>query len=322
MSHTTGWFIAVLCLVLTGDSLADNYPSTANTKKPCARRKNTMMVQGPLCQWDNTTNSYSPDSVALCGGDYYSAKRECPEFNQASCEKYKDIHCCRLRYKTTWSTWMEVYYANQYKPGDYLKPEDNVYDVIEIHRKVDDDHEKDFGKVNQPDYPDNVLDPQGARGLKWIDVKSPKKHNFTAKGPFCKNMIQDARCTDLDEPGTSYRYLRDNYPEGFDPSCNIPRTAYENQIRATISITYESACRDALVSKTKVPTCTVYYRRNGVPKDNNKATAITSFIFMEAQLIFDEKGNFKCRYAYWNIEDAEIRDLIFKDKDWYMGPGL
>lgn len=171
-----------------------------------------------------------------------------------------------------------------------------------------------------------MLDPNGERGLKWTDVTDLKKPNFNTTA-LCheKEGEVDDRCAryvgdNLPKSGTVFNYIKDNYADGFESDKHkIPKTQYENDIGAKIRINYDSICIHAFINKTKVPVCNIAYRRNGIPADNK--SAITSFVYLEAQLMVDANGALKGRYGYWNIEDPVTRDIIFKDKEWDEGMG-
>ncbi|KAL1450356.1 hypothetical protein WDU94_002730 [Cyamophila willieti] len=299
--------------------VAANYPLLKNDK-PCAQKKATINYVGPLCIPDG--EKWRPDSETNCLTVF---KDQCPEFNQAECLWYPwkpsdpslnvpelQIPCCRLKYYARGNgvsryTWMEVLYTNQYGTSDRNS---TVFDVVEIHRLIK--RHKTFGDVDMPDWPGSVLDPNGERGVTWVDLKNLTKPLTLNASQICPDTKGDPVCS-----GQILDYLIANYKEGFEPNKLPVLSDLEKGRDATITYEYLPSCSLALVGGLKTSVCKVRYMRHTVfeykrrvGKRRDKETANINIPYLEAQIFIPSNGSKDplVRYAYLNFDAYDLRE--------------
>uniref|UniRef100_A0A8D9F2C4 Secreted protein n=2 Tax=Cacopsylla melanoneura TaxID=428564 RepID=A0A8D9F2C4_9HEMI len=297
----------VLVIVLVSETLASNYPES-NNPKPCAQKKNVITKTIPICV-PQGKNGWTTESLDNC---VKVLKHECPEFNEAECVWYtwKPAGCqqmvlptCRLKYYAKKYTWMEIYYVNQY--GTWADSKRAVFDIIEIHRLVK-NHDA-FRHSDQNDYPDNVLDREGERGLSWITQDNPHIKIATTE-PICYKSDEGQDLCNV----FIKNFLESQYPTGFVNSQVPGITPKEVKHKAKIVWNYSSECSEALIDKVKTDVCKVLFKRvSNYPVDG------TCHIVLEAQA-YSEKNHssefnhinpkdsaMTLRYAYFNYETEE-----------------
>uniref|UniRef100_A0A8D8UP11 Uncharacterized protein n=1 Tax=Cacopsylla melanoneura TaxID=428564 RepID=A0A8D8UP11_9HEMI len=268
-----------------------NYPETGIKK--CTQKKSTVDFIGPLCIPFGQDGGWTKESEDNCKNSF---KSTCPEFNEAECLWYPwkpsdrslnvnelQIPCCRLKYYASRVlskkyTWMEILYTNQY--GTNLN--NTVYDVVEIHRLIK-NHEV-FGDNDQPDWPGNVLDPKGERGLPWVELKNNSKPLDLLGSKICPNNKDEKKiCAEK-----VVEFLKANFKDGFKV-VKLP----DSMKNATKTYEYSPSCSFALVSGIKTDVCKVKYRIN-VDYQGNYTVQL-----LEAQVYTNPKGGEAViRYAY------------------------
>uniref|UniRef100_A0A8D8M4G7 Uncharacterized protein n=1 Tax=Cacopsylla melanoneura TaxID=428564 RepID=A0A8D8M4G7_9HEMI len=266
-----------------------NYPETGIKK--CTQKKSTVDFIGPLCILGPDT--WTKESEDNCKNAF---KSTCPEFNVAECLWYPwkpsdrslnvnelQLPCCRLKYFASRGfskkyTWMEILYTNQY--GTNLN--NTVYDVVEIHRLIK-NHEV-FGDNDQPDWPGNVLDPKGERGLPWVELKNNSKPLDLLGSKICPNNKDEKKiCAEK-----VVEFLKANFKDGFKV-VKLP----DSMKNATKTYEYSPSCSFALVSGIKTDVCKVKFRMN-VDYQGNYTVQL-----LEAQVYTNPKGgDALIRYAY------------------------
>uniref|UniRef100_A0A8D9EH94 Uncharacterized protein n=1 Tax=Cacopsylla melanoneura TaxID=428564 RepID=A0A8D9EH94_9HEMI len=267
-----------------------NYPETGIKK--CTQKKSTVDFIGPLCI-PLGPDTWTKESEDNCKNAF---KSTCPEFNVAECLWYSwkpsdrslnvnelQLPCCRLKYFASRVlskkyTWMEILYTNQY--GTNLN--NTVYDVVEIHRLIK-NHEV-FGDNDQPDWPGNVLDPKGERGLPWVELKNNSKPLDLLGSKICPNNKDEKKiCAEK-----VVEFLKANFKDGFKV-VKLP----DSMKNATKTYEYSPSCSFALVSGIKTDVCKVKYRMN-VDYQGNYTVQL-----LEAQVYTNPKGgDALIRYAY------------------------
>uniref|UniRef100_A0A8D8M6E3 Uncharacterized protein n=1 Tax=Cacopsylla melanoneura TaxID=428564 RepID=A0A8D8M6E3_9HEMI len=267
-----------------------NYPETGIKK--CTQKKSTVDFIGPLCI-PLGPDTWTKESEDNCKNAF---KSTCPEFNVAECLWYPwkpsdrslnvnelQLPCCRLKYFASRGfskkyTWMEILYTNQY--GTNLN--NTVYDVVEIHRLIK-NHEV-FGDNDQPDWPGNVLDPKGERGLPWVELKNNSKPLDLLGSKICPNNKDEKKiCAEK-----VVEFLKANFKDGFKV-VKLP----DSMKNATKTYEYSPSCSFALVSGIKTDVCKVKFRMNVDYQGNYTAQ------LLEAQVYTNPKGgDALIRYAY------------------------
>uniref|UniRef100_A0A8D9EH36 Uncharacterized protein n=1 Tax=Cacopsylla melanoneura TaxID=428564 RepID=A0A8D9EH36_9HEMI len=267
-----------------------NYPETGIKK--CTQKKSTVDFIGPLCI-PLGPDTWTKESEDNCKNAF---KSTCPEFNVAECLWYSwkpsdrslnvnelQLPCCRLKYYASRVlskkyTWMEILYTNQYGTD----PNNTVYDVVEIHRLIK-NHEV-FGDNDQPDWPGNVLDPKGERGLPWVELKNNSKPLDLLGSKICPNNKDEKKmCAEK-----VVEFLKANFKDGFKV-VKLP----DSMKNATKTYEYSPSCSFALVSGIKTDVCKVKYRMN-VDYQGNYTVQL-----LEAQVYTNPKGgDALIRYAY------------------------
>uniref|UniRef100_A0A8D8LW61 Uncharacterized protein n=1 Tax=Cacopsylla melanoneura TaxID=428564 RepID=A0A8D8LW61_9HEMI len=267
-----------------------NYPETGIKK--CTQKKSTVDFIGPLCI-PLGPDTWTKESEDNCKNAF---KSTCPEFNVAECLWYPwkpsdrslnvnelQLPCCRLKYFASRGfskkyTWMEILYTNQY--GTNLN--NTVYDVVEIHRLIK-NHEV-FGDNDQPDWPGNVLDPKGERGLPWVELKNNSKPLDLLGSKICPNNKDEKKiCAEK-----VVEFLKANFKDGFKV-VKLP----DSMKNATKTYEYSPSCSFALVSGIKTDVCKVKFRMN-VDYQGNYTVQL-----LEAQVYTNPKGgDALIRYAY------------------------
>lgn len=306
--------VIIFYLSLSGDHFvhgSHNYPASFLNPKPCARMKNVILYRQPICV-DDGHGGYIPETVANCQGSF---KQTCPEFNQAECMRYgKDNRaCCRLKYYAERKTWMEVYYSMQYDSTQY-DGKINPNDIIEIHRLIK--KPEDFGNRHQEDYPNNVQDPSGERGLKWYYVDQVKDSMYyfmeLSTNHFNPNNCLENKGTP-DDTCSIKGYLADQYPEGFDPkSHKIELSKYEKDNNAVVTTTFsDPRCITILINRTVVGACQVVYTRESYTEAFWTNFTVSEINFYRDPKNKSEDSPVRARYAYYPVEDKEMRDQIF-----------
>uniref|UniRef100_A0A8D8RNV0 Uncharacterized protein n=1 Tax=Cacopsylla melanoneura TaxID=428564 RepID=A0A8D8RNV0_9HEMI len=294
---------SILAILLSSadayESKFGNYPST-NKPKPCSRKKAVITKTFPICI-PNGKDGWTKESADNCAG---ILKQQCPEFNQAECMWYTwqpagcghnvTLPCCRLKYYAKKHTWMEIYYANQYGTSD---TKNTVYDIIEIHRFIKD--AAAFVNCEQEDFPKNVLDPKGERGLTWVPVVTTAKNSITVGDQICgNNPTGKTLCT-----GVIRGLVSGQYPDGFQKPPEP--TDQEKVCQAKFGMDYFAECSHALVDNVKTDVCKVTYIRTSEYVPQGKLDPLNTWMpFLEVQAYSDKSGNgsMKIRYAYFNYE--------------------
>ncbi|KAL1454188.1 hypothetical protein WDU94_010468 [Cyamophila willieti] len=306
----------ILVIILSSEVFCfGNYP-LGNKPKPCSRKKAVITKTFPICI-PQGKDGWTKQSADNCAG---ILKDQCPEFNQAECMWYTwkpagcghevTLPCCRLKYFATKSlgkkyTWMEVFYANQYGTSDNKR---TVFDIIEIHRFIKEPSA--FPGAEQEDYPKNVLDVQGERGLKWVPLTMTSKNSISLGdqicGPTGKNL-----CT-----GVVKGLLAGQYPEGFQKPP--PLTNSEKSCQAKVTFDHYAECSQALFNNVKSDVCKVTFIRLSTYSLLNLPEPINTWMpFLEAQVYTEKNGtgsnaySMKIRYAYFNYEaQPEIKPSV------------
>ncbi|KAL1461661.1 hypothetical protein WDU94_013533 [Cyamophila willieti] len=293
----------IVVIILSSEVFGENYPSS-NKPKPCSRKKAVITKTFPICIPEGK-DGWTKLSADNCGG---ILKAQCPEFNAAECQWYTwkpdgcgyevTLPCCRLKYfagqKFKFSkkfTWMEVYYANQYGTWDTNR---TVFDVIEIHRFIK--QQGAFPGAGQGDYPKNVLDVQGERGLKWVPLPLTSKNNISIGDSLCGPTDKNV-CT-----GIVKSLIAGQYPEGFDKPP--PMSERERCNEAKVAFEQFAECSQALLNNVKTNVCKLTFIRTSTFKIPGRLETFNTWMpFLEAQ-VYTEKdsGSLKIRYAYFNYE--------------------
>uniref|UniRef100_A0A8D8UNA4 Uncharacterized protein n=1 Tax=Cacopsylla melanoneura TaxID=428564 RepID=A0A8D8UNA4_9HEMI len=278
-----------------------NYPETGIKK--CTQKKSTVDFIGPLCIPFGQDGGWTKESEENCKSSF---KSTCPEFNEAECLWYPwkpsdrslnvnelQLPCCRLKYYASRVlskkyTWMEILYTNQY--GTNLN--NTVYDVVEIHRLIK-NHEV-FGDNDQPDWPGNVLDPKGERGLPWVELKNNSKPLDLLGSKICPN--------NKDEQQTCAKkvveYLRNNFQSGFDPKLPVLSDYLKGRL-VNSTYHYTPSCSVAMIGGLKTNVCSVQYYNDVEYKSYVSGTNNLTDRYLEAQVYTNPKGGEAViRYAY------------------------
>uniref|UniRef100_A0A8D8SQG6 Uncharacterized protein n=1 Tax=Cacopsylla melanoneura TaxID=428564 RepID=A0A8D8SQG6_9HEMI len=264
----------LLILGLCGSAFS-NYPDDHNNEKPCMRMKNTINTIAPICVPNG--KDFQPESVANCR----KLKDGCPEFNEVECMWYTTtcpvpgnslMHqvitfpTCRVKYYAKKYTWAEVYYVNQY--GTDPK---NVFDIVELHRYIK--NHKAF-PFDQKDWPDNVLDSHGERGIPWTKFDLPPNTNtspaFTSQ--YYKPItgigliyLCQALVDSNDNCKKSVRdYMEKTYPDGILLKKKPAPSKKEVESSAQIEILITAKCDSVMLNMVKTPVCRVSYERKSV----------------------------------------------------------
>uniref|UniRef100_A0A8D8UT54 Uncharacterized protein n=1 Tax=Cacopsylla melanoneura TaxID=428564 RepID=A0A8D8UT54_9HEMI len=276
-----------------------NYPETGIKK--CTQKKSTVDFIGPLCI-PLGPDTWTKESEDNCKNAF---KSTCPEFNVAECLWYPwkpsdrslnvnelQLPCCRLKYYASRVlskkyTWMEILYTNQY--GTNLN--NTVYDVVEIHRLIK-NHEV-FGDNDQPDWPGNVLDPKGERGLPWVELKNNSKPLDLLGSKICpNNKDEQEMCAKK-----VVEYLENNFQSGFDPKLPVLSDYLKGRL-VNSTYHYTPSCSAAMIGGLKTNVCTVQYYIN-VEYKYSYRTRILIDRYLEAQVYTNPKGGEAViRYAY------------------------
>ncbi|KAL1461204.1 hypothetical protein WDU94_013123 [Cyamophila willieti] len=294
-------------------SVLSNYPDSYTNEKPCMRIKNTVNTIAPICVPDG--KNFLPVSVANCR----KLKDDCPEFNEVECMWYAYqppglpgkplmLPTCRVKYYAKKYTWGEVYYTNQYGTN----PAKTVFDIVELHRFI---KNHDAFPFEQKDWPDNVLDNHGERGVPWIKLEGERipfttKYYKPSPTPLCQGLA-DAN----DNCKNSVReYMEKSYAEGI-LSKRLPKASKrELDSRAEIEIVITAKCDAAMVDLVKTPVCRVTYDRKsdynyhapGLVETAVNKTAIQQFLEVhmwqkkDADPKKDGDNAFGLHYAYFN----------------------
>uniref|UniRef100_A0A8D8Z866 Uncharacterized protein n=1 Tax=Cacopsylla melanoneura TaxID=428564 RepID=A0A8D8Z866_9HEMI len=300
----------------------DHYPSWRSHDKPCMRLKQTVSLVMPICIPNSTKpgeNEFTKESMDNC----HKLKDTCPEFNQAICtwgwwDAYKNtcsvqdknqvkslkIPICVVYYAARSYIWGQVMYTNQYGTSPDL-----VYDIIELGRTI-----QKYGAFpnKQPDYPENVQDPKGERGLAWNLTSGLLSTNGTVlfkagSGLLCENLL-DSKCNNQ-----TMVFFKQNYPKGFSPYKMPENTAKENETSANVTIEITGVCDNIVIDNlVKKPACKIsYFRRTKYSyhdKDNDAVQRDTRQQWLEVQiwqksLTFDNVDNgFGTRVAAFTFE--------------------
>uniref|UniRef100_A0A8D8QAP0 Uncharacterized protein n=1 Tax=Cacopsylla melanoneura TaxID=428564 RepID=A0A8D8QAP0_9HEMI len=296
-----------------------HYPdqSEKDNPKPCSHKNVAINYQAPICV--PTDQGWTAVSEQNC---LNGLKSQCPEFNEAVCLWYSwkpsctslnvpelQLPCCRLKYYASSGgfsqyTWMEVYYTNQYGTADR---NNTVFDIVEIHRLIK--HKSAFGENDQPDWPLNVFDPNGERGLKWVNLNESKTVPL-AGSKICpdKNDLFGGVCS-----GKVVDFLKTNFKEGFDPAKTPTPSEKETNHNASISYEYTAGCVFGLIDQLKTSVCKVTYlrrsefsysRKNG--RQSSSYSQNVTAPYLEAQVYSDSKGGKDglVRYAYLQYVDV------------------
>uniref|UniRef100_A0A8D8WYX9 Uncharacterized protein n=1 Tax=Cacopsylla melanoneura TaxID=428564 RepID=A0A8D8WYX9_9HEMI len=298
-----------------------HYPdqSEKDNPKPCSHKNVAINYQAPICV--PTDQGWTAVSEQNC---LNGLKSQCPEFNQAVCLWYSwkpsctslnvpelQLPCCRLKYYASSGgfsqyTWMEVYYTNQYGTADR---NNTVFDIVEIHRLIK--HRAGFGNNDQPDWPLNVFDPNGERGLKWVYLNTSKTVPLTGSKLCPDNKDEGGLCS-----GKTVDFLKTNFKEGFDPAKTPTPSEKETNHNASISYEYTAGCVFGLIDQLKTSVCKVTYHRRSFYKNTyttGQAVTHTYYAgqnvtvpYLEAQVYSDSKGGKDglVRYAYLQYVDV------------------
>ncbi|KAL1453718.1 hypothetical protein WDU94_010034 [Cyamophila willieti] len=307
-------FTVLFFVCFTPDFLLANYPDERDKPKRCSHKNVVINYQGSICIPSAVEGEWLSENNCKTG-----LKDQCPEFNEAECMWFPyvpndnslnvthlQLPCCRLKYYAAGDhakkyTWMEVYYMNQYGTADRNT---TVFDVVEIHRLIK-KHEA-FGENDQPDYPHNVLDPNGERGLKWVTLNDSKTVPLNGSKICPDNKDDEGVCS-----GKVLDFLKGNFKEGFDAGKTPPPSEKETKHNASISYEYTTGCTLALIDQLKTSVCKVtYLRRSAYSYSHTSGRQSSSYSqnltapYLEAQVYSDSKGDGLVRYAYLLYVDA------------------
>ncbi|KAL1462700.1 hypothetical protein WDU94_014514 [Cyamophila willieti] len=293
------WIIVLIRLFFSEVVLSknDHYPSWRSHDKPCMRPKQTVSLVMPICIPSNSSDElFTKESVENC----HKLKDTCPEFNEVECSytwwdgyakgctvqdkhqaKSLKIPVCIVYYLARNYVWGQVDYTNQYGTGP-----DRVYDIIEVGRAI-----QKYGAFpnHQPDYPENVQDPKGERGLAW-NVTSGLLSTYatvfkSGSGLLCENLTDsNGNCKNQ-----TVEFFKQKYPNGIPPYKIPENTAKENETHAIVSTEITGVCDNIIIDDlAKKPACKISYFRhtmyNYTDKDNDPVKRDTRQQWLEVQI--------------------------------------